>query len=108
VQSKKEEEEWFRKFYEGTILVKGWKQRTEEIVEAVPSANQSQARKRLGNLGEKIGREWAKDNNVRRIDSTMLKEWGEELSKTRKNGFDALEKAISKLDAKVDKILLSS
>lgn len=104
MQSKKEEE-WFRKFYEGTVLVKGWKQRTEDIVETVTAANQEEIRDRLVNLGEKIGREWAKDNNVRRIDNAMLKQWGEDLSKAKDNGFGALSETISKLDAEVARIL---
>ena len=100
------EEEWFRKFYDGTFVIKGWKQRTHEILETVPVANQEKIRERLAGLGEKIGQEWAKDNNVRLIDNVMLKQWVETLGKAKKGGIDALNKAISNLDAEVDNILL--
>lgn len=101
----KDEQEWFRKFYEGTFLVKGWKARTKEILQAVLPDRKEEIRKSLEILGEKIGREWAKDNSVRRIDTPMLRDWGERLSAGRKEGPVALEKTIQGVETEVDKVL---
>jgi hypothetical protein len=103
--STQEEQEWYKKFYEGTFLVKGWKGRMEEILQAVPSQNKEAIRDSLESLGEKIGREWSKENRVRRIDSAMLKQWGEALGRAKKIKPDILAQEIAKIGAEVDKIL---
>ena len=103
--STQEEQEWYKKFYEGTFLAKGWKGRMEEILQAVPSQNKEAIRQSLESLGEKIGREWSKDNRVRRIDSAMLKQWGAALGTAKKTGPDILEQEIAKIDAEVDRTL---
>ena len=33
--STQEEQEWYKKFYEGTFLAKGWKGRMEEILQVL-------------------------------------------------------------------------
>ena len=48
----KEEQQWFRKFYEGTFLVKGWKSRMEEVLQAVPDSEKESVGDLLSNLGE--------------------------------------------------------
>jgi len=103
--STKEEQEWYNKFYEGTFLVKGWKRRMEEILQAVPSQNKETIRESLKILGEKMGREWSKDNSIRRIDSAMLKKWGEALGNAKKTGPDILDQEIAKINVEVDRIL---
>jgi hypothetical protein len=65
----KQEQAWFKKFYEGTFLVKGWKAQMKELLQDFQGDDKDALRDLLGNLGEKIGREWAKDNAVRRIDT---------------------------------------
>jgi len=99
------EKKWFKKFYEGTLLIKGWKDRTKEILQAVPPENKEEIRKTLDVLGEKIGREWARDNSTRRIDTGMLQQWGEELVTAKKEGYAALKEKIHKVDTEADKIL---
>ncbi len=32
----KREREWFRRFYDGTLLVKGWQARMDDLLNAVP------------------------------------------------------------------------
>ncbi len=54
---------------------------------------------------EKIGREWARDNSVRRIDTSMLQQWGEELRAAKKKGPSDLDDAILDIGARVDRIL---
>ncbi len=101
----KDEQEWLRKFYEGTFLVKGWTARTKEILHDVPSEHKKETEKALTCLGEKIGREWARDNAVRRIDSDLLQKWGEELRSVRKKGNAVLGETIRKIDSEADNIL---
>ena len=103
--STKEEQQWFRKFYEGTFLVKGWKFRMEEVLQGVPDSAKDSVGDLLSNLGEKIGREWSRDNTVRRIDTAMIQKWGEDLRRSKKKGTDVLIEELRRLDAEVDKIL---
>ncbi|CAB1076513.1 hypothetical protein D1AOALGA4SA_4309 [Olavius algarvensis Delta 1 endosymbiont] len=101
----KEEQQWFRKFYEGTFLVKGWQSRMEEVLQAVPDSDKDTVEELLSNLGEKIGREWARENRVRRINTAMIQNWGEDLRRFKKKGADVLTEELRRLDAEVDKIL---
>jgi len=101
----KDEQEWFRSFYEGTFLIKGWKSRTKELLQAVPDADSEGMSDLLANLGEKIGREWAKDNRVRRINTAMIRQWGQDLRIAKQKGPDVLGEEIRRLDAEVDNIL---
>jgi len=101
----KDEEEWFHKFYEGTFLIKGWKSRMKELLQPFPSAEKEEMRDLLDNLGEKIGREWAKDNRVRRVDTPLLQRWGQDLTNAKRKGPDVLVEAIRNLDTEVDDFL---
>lgn len=98
----KNKEEWFRKFYEGTFLVKGWKARMQEILHKIPADKQEHVRELLDNLGRQIGTEWAKDNNVRRIDSSMLKQWGKDLREAGDKGADDLIEKIHAISKEAD------
>ena len=101
----KDQEEWFRKFQEGTLLIKGWKARRKELLRALPEAERAGMDGLLIDLGDKIGREWAGENETRRIDTLMLQKWGEDLTRARRRGPEALAEAVRKLDAEVDALL---
>lgn len=101
----KNEQEWLIKFYEGTFLVKGWTARIKEILHDVPWEHKEEIEIALTGLGEKIGQEWAKDNDIRRIDSDMLRKWGEELRSVRKKGNAVLKETIRKIDSEADSII---
>ena len=101
----KREREWYQKFLEGTFLIKGWQARKKEILEAIPTNEREPVDKLLDKLGEKIGKEWAKDRRVRRIDTPMLQQWGTQLRQSRKKGSDPLLAEIRKLDREVGTIL---
>jgi hypothetical protein len=103
--STKEEQEWLRKFYEGNFLVKGWNDRVKEILQAVPQEHKEKIHNDLSGLGHKIGREWSKDNAVRRIDNDRLKNWGDTLQTAKNKGYTVLEETVRSIDAEVDKIL---
>ncbi len=101
----RKEEEWYKKFNEGSFVVKGWKARTKEILKPFVSPERDVLKEKLVRLGEKIGREWAKDNSVRRIDTSMLQTWGDDLVAARKKGADALVEKIERLDMDVDQLI---
>jgi hypothetical protein len=71
--AKKTEEENYQKFLKGAFWIKGWNARVKEILQTVPEEDKVEMKKLLAELGEKIGREWAKDKGIRKIDSDMLK-----------------------------------
>ncbi|RTZ98055.1 MAG: hypothetical protein DSY90_05745 [Deltaproteobacteria bacterium] len=102
---KKREREWYRKFQKGTFLIKGWQSRQKEILDAVPETEKESVGKILGRLGEKIGMEWARHPDVRRIDTPMLQKWGKQLSRSKARGADELIAEIRKIDETVDDML---
>jgi len=101
----KNEEEWFRKFYDGTFLVQGWKSRMKQILEGLPPGDREEMRGLLTALGEKIGREWARENKIRRIDTEMLQQWGQELMSAKRKGPRQLARQIHELAQEVKQLL---
>ena len=55
---------------------------------------------------KKISREWARDNRVRRVDTPMLQQWGENLRSAKRRGWDVLAEEIRKIDAELNRILV--
>jgi rubrerythrin len=101
----KREREWYRKFQKGTFLIKGWQPRQKEILKTLPETEKNHAGDLLEKLGEKIGKEWAKNSQERRIDTPALQKWGKRLSQSQAEGPDALMAEIRQLDRKVDDML---
>ena len=63
----KDQQEWYKKFYEGTFLVKGWKSRMNEILKGLSPEDKGKMGKQLETIGKNIGMEWAKPNDVRKV-----------------------------------------
>ncbi len=103
--AEKDQQEWYKKFYEGTFLVQGWKSRIKEILKGLSTEDKKEMGELLENLGKKIGMEWARANDVRKIDTSQLKQWGNDLQKAGKTGSTALAKQIRQLDEEVDRRL---
>lgn len=101
----KEEENWFKKFQEGTLLAKGWKSRVKEIIKPFRSPERERLQQELEILGEQIGREWSKDNSIRKIDTKMLQNWGESLVAAKDRGADSLIDEIQEIRVNVDKLI---
>ena len=76
------------------------------MLDAVPDYEKESIGVLLAELGEEIGREGAQDNRVRRVDTPMLQQWGQNLRAAKCGGWDALAEEIRKIDAEVDKILV--
>jgi hypothetical protein len=100
-----QEKVWLKKFYEGTFLVKGWNTQMRELLKDFQGHERDAISELLSGLGEKIGREWAKDNAVRRIDTAKLQQWGASLTSARKKGTDALTEEIRTIRETVDEML---
>lgn len=101
----KEEEDWFKKFQEGTLLAKGWKSRVKEILKPFGTPERERFEQELQILGARIGREWSKDNSIRKINTKMLQDWGESLVAAKDRGSGALIDEIQEIRVKVDKLL---
>ena len=100
-----EEQKRFRIFQEGTFLIDGWQAITEKLLANTPENLREQQKKRLDQLGLKIGLEWSKDNDIRRVDTRMLQQWGEVLKKTAKKNPEQLPEVIVSIDQEVNNIL---
>lgn len=77
-QSLQEYLNWVRSFYQGTTLYpRGWNDISEDVLAETQGLERLSSRERqLSLLGRDIATEWAKANNVRRIDNRSLAVWG--------------------------------
>lgn len=100
-----EEKTWFKVFQEGNFLSIGWQEISAEIMAKTPPEQRSTQKAALENLGNKIGMEWCRPNRVRKVDSSMLVEWGDILRKTARKNPQQLAKAIAYIDQEVDAVL---
>ena len=100
-----EERRWFKTFQEGNFLSDGWQSISAEIMSRTPPEQQAAQKIALENLGNKIGMEWARPNAVRKVNSSMLKEWGDILRKTARSNPRQLASAIAYIDREVDSVL---
>ena len=103
--SSKQEQAWLKKFYEGTFLVKGWNSQMKALLKDFDGDEKEALNDSLSRLGERIGREWAKDNTVRRIDTANLQQWGKSLADAREKGPDFLTEEIRIIADTVDEML---
>ena len=101
----KDQQEWYKKFYEGTFLVKGWKSRINEMLKGLPPEDKGEMGEQLENLGKKIGMEWSKPNDVRKISTAQLQQWGKDLQNAKQKGPQGLTDRIQQLNREVDKKL---
>ncbi len=101
----KNQKEWYKKFYEGTFLIKGWKDRMNEILKGLSPEDREEMADLLESLGKKIGMEWARENHVRKINTVQLQSWGNDLQSAKRKGAKALAGRIHKLNEEVDKML---
>ncbi len=77
LQTRQQYLEWVRRFYEGSqYMALGWNAIAESVLVDLSEAERAQLSRQLDALGKAICGEWAKDNQVRRIDTAMLSLWG--------------------------------
>ena len=100
-----DERKWYKTFQEGNMLADGWVDISKDILAKLPAEEHPEHQKSLLQLGDKIGREWAKNNSTRKIDTDMLKKWGKQLKDASKKDPESLTLAITSIDRQVDGIL---
>ena len=100
-----EEQQWFATFQEGTFYIQGWKAITADILEKTPEEVRERQRTALEALGVKIGCEWSKDNEVRKIDNDMLSQWGSLLKEAAGHDPEQIPEVIVEIQHKVDMLL---
>ena len=100
-----EEKKWFARFQKGTFFAKGWQGISADILEKTPDELRPQQRVALESLGYKIGSEWSKDNEVRKIDTDMLRQWADQLKTIAGQDPTLLPRLIAELDQQVAMLL---
>ena len=100
-----DEMKWFMTFLEGTFFADGWQQISDDILVKISPADRKDKQFVLTELGNKIGREWCKDNTTRRIDTAMLKKWGDRLRTAAKNEPHLIADVIEVINGEVDLLL---
>lgn len=100
-----EEREWFVTFLKGNLFCDGWERIAANILMNTAAPERELQRVRLDRLGYKIGREWSRRNNDRKIDISMLRKWGMELKDTAKNNSYRLTETVLRIDKEVDELL---
>jgi len=100
-----EEKEWFHTFLKGNFLADGWEDISSNILLNTHEDERELQQIRLAILGYKIGREWSKGNEVRKINNSMLKKWGRELKNTAADEPHLLGEVLQRIDQEVDQLL---
>ncbi len=101
-----EEQDWYCKFQEGIIFFDGWKDITDDILAKVPEDERVRVKVTMQALGIKVGCEWSKENDVRKISTDMLKDWGKRLRKAADDdSTQAMIQAIHAIEYEVDELL---
>jgi hypothetical protein len=100
-----QERAWFDTFQRGTLYARGWKDITSTILAKAPVELKSDLQKNLEELGAKIGREWSKSNDIRKIDSEMLRQWGNMLERTAECEPAKIPQVVATLNQKVVALL---
>jgi hypothetical protein len=100
-----EEKSWFKVFQDGNILAMGWQEISTEILARTSPDKRQEQRIALESLGRKIGMEWCRQNRVRKVNTSMLQEWGGVLRKTAKKNPQQLAQAITYINQELDAVL---
>lgn len=94
---------WVSRFYTGNGAVPGWLDMTEQVLQRLPMEQHADISARLFELGGRIGREWAKDNTVRRLNTRSAGVWRDALLEALAR--DDLDAFLERLSADVDALL---
>jgi len=100
-----EELKWFRTFLKGNFFADGWEQIADSLLQRLSTDERAEQQRMLTELGNKIGREWCRDNAVRKIDTAMLKKWSNRLKSTANEKPHLLTEVIRNIDGEVETLL---
>jgi hypothetical protein len=107
-QLSEQERQWYRRFQEGVLFFDGWSEISEELLAIFPEEEWPTRQVMMQRLGVKIGTEWAKDNETRKIDTDMIQQWGDLLRGAFRRGTEETLTALHRIEAEVDSILLAN
>lgn len=100
-----EQQHWFKKFNDGILFYDGWQSISEEIIKACAEQDKLYFKKFMQRLGILVGAEWSRENDVRRIDTDMLKSWGKRIRAATKQDKDTLKEVLENIEQEVQTIL---
>jgi len=100
-----QEKAWFETFQRGTLYARGWQDITAAILAKAPAEIKNDLERNLNCLGAKIGREWSRNNNIRRIDNAMLRQWGKMLEQAAEREPEHIPQVVARLNQKVVALL---
>lgn len=93
--------DFVEKFYKGSWLADGWLEQTED---ALKGGGGAAVRTQMNTLGQRICGEWAKPNNIRKVTTDHLKQWGNQAKAG--NGLGSVEKRIATVEAMLPQPLI--
>ena len=94
---------WITRFYKGFSIAPGWLSLTEQVLENLEEPQKSEVNQRLYHLGAKIGTEWAKDNEVRKLNTRNASVWRDGLIESLRQ--NDLNNYITRVEEDVESIL---
>ncbi len=106
-QLDEEAREWFSTFQEGGILFDGWKDISDKVINNVPDSEKVQTKLQMLALGVRMGCEWSKENDIRKISTKMLKGWGGEIREVVRKRPADIPHVIQRIEDEVDALLFS-
>lgn len=100
-----DEQEWFFTFLKGNLFADGWERISSEILMSTRDQEREEQQERLDELGYKIGREWCKGNDTRKIHTSMLRKWGRELQDAADETPHLLTEVLQRIDTEINELL---
>jgi hypothetical protein len=78
--------EYVRMFFEGRGLAPGWNSIAARLSAKAGEEERPEISERLSRLGAAVSVEWARDNGIRRVDTTALRAWAAQLARAGESG----------------------
>ncbi len=100
-----EEQRWYNRFQQGYLMFDGWQEIEKTVLTVTPVEEREARQARLNELGKKIGKEWSRDNEVRRIDTAMIKNWGKILKNAVESEPEKIKEVLAQISSEVDSLL---
>ncbi|MBU1231950.1 MAG: hypothetical protein KKD01_15245 [Proteobacteria bacterium] len=100
-----DEQKWYNKFQKGGLFFDGWQDISQDVVAKVPEEEKVKTKLTMQVLGDKIGSEWCKKNEIRKISTDMLKQWGNQLRKAVASSSSQIAPVLHSIEYEVDELL---
>lgn len=100
-----EEKSWYSKFHDGIMFFDGWRTISNKILSVFPPEIVEEKKPSVQRLGIKIGAEWCRDNEMRRITTKMLQAWGSRIREAAERGARETETVLQEIETEVDSVL---